>query len=97
LTKRDFDAVIRSGADLIIFFYQKNSPVCIIAESALREVDQLLGKNFELYCVDMDAEIEIKNACSVSKAPEFIAVRGMKIYKRKIGPLRSNEILDLLK
>ena len=97
LTKENFDAVIRSGDNLILFFYKEEDPTSYIAMSSLNELDQLHGKNFEIYIIPIDQEPEIASACSISDIPELITVKQTKIYRRANGILKCNEILNLLK
>ena len=83
--------------DLILYFYRENHPMCTICESAVREVDGMIGKNFDLYRINADTDPEILNACNVQEVPTAISIRNRRIYKRLSGKLASNLILDLLK
>lgn len=97
LQKEDFDRVIRSGSDLIIYFYQKGDANNVLVESAIQEVDGLIGKNYSVYQVDVDMQPEICRACSISQWPEIISVKNSKIHKRINGTAYANQVLDLLK
>ena len=83
--------------DLLLYFYRENHPMCTICESAVLEVDGMIGKNFDLYRINADTDAEILNACNVKEIPEIISIRNHRIYKRLTGRFASNLILDLLK
>lgn len=97
LTKENFDEVVRSGKELILFIYQNNQAESVLTQSAIKTIDQMIGKSFEIYLVDSDAEPEILHACSIKDVPEVITVKNTKIFKRSCGVLDSNQILNLLK
>lgn len=97
LKKEDFNRTVSNDNRLLIFFYKDEDAESMITLSSLNEVEQMFGRNFHIYSVNSNFEPEICDACSVTKIPEIISIIDTKIYKRKTGILRSNEILDLLK
>lgn len=99
LQREEFNEIIKSGNDLILFFYQTGQAASELAGKSLDEVDGMLGKAFEIYVVNADDQPEICNACSVpfDQIPYFISVRQSKVLRRANGILYSNQILDLLK
>ncbi len=97
LERAEFDKIICSGKDLILFFYKKNDPASILGIHTMNELNALIGKSFHLYLINVDDEPEIVKAFSVSTIPEYISVKDSKIYKRCTDLLLSNEALLLLK
>lgn len=97
LHKDELNALIQSGKTLILYFYRKHQAESSIGIAAIREVDGLIAKNFEVYIVDVDLEPEIAEAFSITIVPEIICVKNKKIYKRTYRTLFSNQILDLLR
>jgi hypothetical protein len=65
--------------------------------AALETVEQMHGKNFAIYIVNVDKQPEIKLALSCKDRAEFISIKEKKIHNRKAGIIFSNEILELLK
>ncbi len=97
LKREDFNDVILSGEVSLIFFYKAYHSISTLSLESIREVDQLIGKSFKTYSVDVDLEPEICDALSIQHAPEFICIKNSKVHKRATGFLYSNQILDLLK
>jgi len=97
LTKENFDFVIRSGNDLILFLYSPVSPKSHLALEAIKEIDQMVGKNFDICLIDFSCQPEIAHALNANDPPETIIIKDQKIHRRKTGILYSNQILDLLK
>lgn len=97
LKRDDLNPLIESGKDLILYFYQPNHAASTIGFSAVEEVENMIGRSFEIYKVNVSTELEIKDAFGVNGVPETISVKNKKIHKRTVGVLFSNQILDLLK
>jgi len=96
LKTENFDQTIRQGNDLLIFFYRENNAESTLTMASLKEIDGMIGRDFNIYCVNADNEPEICKACSVKSIPEVISIINTKIYKRAAGVLKSNEILGLI-
>ena len=97
LKKENFDQTVLKEKRLLVFFYKEDDAESMITLSSLNEVEQMFGRDFYIYSVNSFSEPEICDACSVTKTPEIISIIDAKIYKRKTGILKSNEILNLLK
>ena len=97
LKRAEFDAVMKSGKPMILYFYQEGEPASVLGMERIRQLDQLLAKNFDLYIVNVSEEPEISAAFDVESIPEIIAMKNSKIYKRTSDDLYTNQILDLLR
>jgi thioredoxin-like negative regulator of GroEL len=97
LHREQLNAVIQTGKPLILYFYRNHQAQSIVGAAAVREIDQLIAKNFDVFCIDVDLEPEIADAFSVTEVPETISVKDKRIHRRVRGALFSNQILDLLK
>ncbi len=97
LHRDELNSVIQSGKPLILYFYRKDHAASAVGFASVQEVDGLIAKNFEIYCVDVDMEPEIADAFSVTDVPETITVKNKRIHQRAYGTLFSNQILELLK
>ncbi len=97
LRREEFDQVIRSGNDIIIFCYKENDAESTLGMKALETIERMYGKNFNTYIVNILNEPEIVSALGSTDHAEFICIKKTKIYSRKTGIIYSNEILELLK
>lgn len=97
LKRENFDQTVRQGNDLLIFFYKENNAESSLTISAIKQVNQMIGRNFQIFVVNADQQPEICNACSITHIPQVISIINTKIYKRATGIIKSNEILNLLK
>lgn len=97
LQRAEFDTVMKSGKDMILFFYQKEDAASTLGIQTMNEVDSLIGRSFDLYFVDAAAEPDIVQAFSVNSIPEYISMKQSKIHKRSSDLLYANEVLALLK
>jgi len=97
LHRAEFDRVMRNGKDLIILIYKENDPYSTICLNTIKEVNALIGKSFDLYLVDSDAESDVVTALGTKLVPEYISMKQCKIYKRSNDLLKANEVLLLLK
>jgi len=97
IQKNDLDKILRNGKDLILFFYRKDDPASTLGINTMKEVNSLIGKSFELYLIDFDAQPEISEAFSVKNIPEYISMKNRKIFKRNTALLKSSEVLAMLK
>ena len=97
ITKETLGSVLKSGKDLILFFYKKNDPASILGQNTMNEVNALIGKNFDLYLIDAEIEPEIAEAFSIKIIPEYIGMKESKIFKRSTDLLEVSQVLNLLK
>ena len=97
VSKEIFDPLMKSGKDLILFFYKKNDAASILGLNTMNEVNALIGKNFELYLIDVESEPEIAEAFSIKIIPEYISMKENKIFKRSTDLLEVSRVLNLLK
>lgn len=97
LCSEDFNQVIQSGQDLILYVFSPNDPVSQISLSAIQEVDGMIGKTFEVYLVNAVDHPEIADALSVKKIPETIGIRNRRVCSRKQGLIYSNQVLNMLR
>ena len=98
LQRAEFESVMRSGKDLILFFYNKEGDAAsTLGAETMKEINSLVGKSFDLYLVDVLAEPDIVAAFSVKNVPEYIPMKRTKIFKRSSDLLRAGEVLALLK
>lgn len=97
LHRDGFDEVMRCGKDLIIFFYKEGDALSILGMQTMREVSSLICRSFDMYFVDALGEPDILYAFSVKNAPEYVAMKNSKIYKRSNDLLKPSEVLALLK
>lgn len=97
LRRSELDRVVRSGADLILFFYKKNHAPSILGIATMENVDALVAKPFQLYLIDTEDEPEITKAFSVETVPEYVTVKNRRIYKRSSDLLEPSQVLALLK
>ncbi len=97
LKRENFDQTVKQGDPMIIFFYKETNAESVLTMTSIKEVNQMIGRNFQIYLVNADLEPEICNACNVRHIPEIISIINTKIFKRAVGVLKSNEILSLLK
>ena len=98
LQRAEFESVMRSGKDLILFFYNKEGDaVSTLGVETMKEVHSLVGRSFDLYLVDVSAEPDITDAFSVKIVPEYVSMKRSKIYKRSSDLLQASEVLALLK
>ena len=97
LRKDDFDQIIRTGDDIIIFCYKDNDAESLLGMKAFDTVDQMIGKSFRTYIVNIINEPEIITALGATDRAEFFCIKNKKIYNKKNGVFYSNEILDMLK
>ena len=63
----------------------------------MKEADQLVGKQFQMFLVNVDSEPEIAEAFSIQTVPEYISMKNCKIFKRSTELLEVSKVLDLLK
>ena len=97
ITKKNLDTVLKSGKDLILFFYITNDPASILGLNTMNDVNALIGKNFDLYLIDAESEPEVAEAFSIKKIPEYISIKESKIFKRSTDLLEVSHVLNLLK
>ncbi len=98
LQRAEFDSVMHSGKDIILFFYYKEGDAAsTLGIQTMNEVNALIGRSFDLYLVDADAEPDIVQAFSVKSVPEYVSMKKTKIHKRSSDLLRPSEVLALLK
>lgn len=97
LQREEFNEIMQQGNDLILFFYKKNDATSILGLNTMKEVYQLIGRTFEMYLVDVEAEPDIAKAFSIEIVPEYISMRKTKISKRCTDLLEPSKVLDLLK
>ena len=98
LQRAEFERVIHSGKDLILFFYNKEGDAAsTLGVETMKEINSLVGKSFDLYLIDVLAEPDIVAAFSVKIVPEYVSMKRSKIYKRSSDLLQASEVLALLK
>ena len=97
LKRDELNPLIETGNDIILYFYEPNHAHSTIGFAAVEEVENLVGRNFDVFIVNVLNEPEIKDAFGVTSVPETVSVKNKRIYKRSSGVLFSNQILDLIK
>ena len=97
LKRAEFDSVMHSGENLLIYFYKEKDPASTLGMERIRQLEQLVAKNFRIYIVDISEDPEICDAFDVVSAPQIVAMKNCRIYKRTEDLLYANQILDLLK
>lgn len=97
LKRAEFDSVMKCGKPLILYFYQEGDPASTLGMERIRQLDELVAKNFDLYIINQSEEPEICDAFDVISVPQIVAMKNCKIYKRTEDDLYTNQILDLLK
>ncbi len=97
LQRAEFESVMHNGRDMILFFYKKMDPASILGINTIEEVNDLIGRGFDLYLVDVDNESDIANAFSVETIPEYVSMKNCKIFKRSTDLLQPSGVLAMLK
>ena len=97
LCRVEFDQVMKSKKDLLLFFYKNNDATSILGLNTMQEVFTLIARPFDMYLIDVEKEPEIANAFSIEIVPEYISMKENKIYKRSTDLLEASGALSLLK
>ena len=97
LTKENFDHVLDKNEKLLIYFYRKGDAASVIGFDLIDSIEQMVGRDFEIFTVNTDLQPDICHLFSIKAVPEYICVKNRKIHKRALHLKYSNHILDLLK
>ena len=97
ITREGFDLIMKSGEKLLLYFYREGDAASFLGMNTMKEIEQLLGRDFNIYLVNVDLEPEISYAFANTIAPEFITMKDCKIHKRSTDRLTASQVLELLK
>lgn len=96
LTTEEYNAILKKARTLLIYLYKKDDPFCELQNSAVKEIDALIGKSFHLYCVNVDQDPAIANVLDIKNVPAFVYLSDGRIINKSSGVLYTNQILDLV-
>lgn len=97
LTRENFDQKLAEHNKALIFFHRPNHAASFLGHTLIKAIDQMVGKDFEIFSVNISNEPEVCDLFSISDVPEYVCVKNKKIHKRAVQLKYTNQVLNLLK
>ena len=85
LHAEEYNDLLYSGQDLLLFFYRENEAQSDLQEAILRDVDRLIPKRFEICKILCPDEKLLMDLFNVKETPQMIMIRDKRIYKKQEG------------
>ncbi len=96
LRGEDYNQLLYSGAGFLLFFYRQNDAESSLQRDVLAEVERLIPKPCEIYCVNADTETELKELFDITAVPQVILIDRQRTQGRLIGLHPYREILQMI-
>ena len=85
LHAEEYNDLLYSGQDLLLFFCRPGEAQSELQESILKDVDRLIPKRFEICRIQCPEENLLMELFNVKETPQMILLRDKRIYKRQEG------------
>ncbi len=92
----NYNAILHSGKDLLILLYDPSGAAAEYSLNQMRQIDQMIGKNFLVCTVNTLLEPEISAVLPALEIPTYISIKQTKIHKSITGMRSVTEILRLM-
>ncbi len=93
INKQEFDSILSNNKEIfLVDFYADWCGPCKMLSPVLEELD-----NINIYKINVDLEDELSFKYGVMSIPCLISFKDGKEYKRSIGLVSKEEILELMK
>jgi len=91
------ETIANSTVPVIVDFYAAWCGPCRMIAPVLEEMSAESNGEFEVYKVDTDTSPEIAIEFQVSSIPNIVSFKNGKLYKRVVGAVPKESLLDLVR